>query len=181
MIGAGCSLGQPATQKSEGLEIMDRRSEAMRFPISLPAAIAILVTGSPGSATVLNNPLMRSSLTLSAIAILLCPVWSSIGLLRAQGLLASRNSSGPRVAGPSAASNTQPAIVAGSALRDRVRPFRSSLRGAPAFIENRGQFDKNVSFQLSTGGSTLWLTTSGITFDTLRPKEGAKAGKSEGP
>src|SRR5579871_1441375 len=108
------------SQKSEALEIMDKRSKARRFPILLFAAIAALVTGSPGSAAVLNNLLMRASLTLLAIAILLCPDWSSTGLLRAQGLIASRNSSGPRVVGPSAGSNTQPRVAAGSALGDKA-------------------------------------------------------------
>lgn len=121
---------------------------------------------------------MRSSPTLAAIAILLSPVWSPTGLLRAQGFLAS---SAPRVAGPSAGSKTPSAPAAATALGDKVGPLRSNLRGAPAFIENRGQFDRNVRFQLATGGSTLWLTASAITFDTLRPKGAVQRVKARKP
>lgn len=44
--------------------------------------------------------------------------------------------------------------------------------GASAFIENRGQFDAQVKFQLKGGGKTLWLTNGGIVFDSIRPKAG---------
>jgi hypothetical protein len=46
-----------------------------------------------------------------------------------------------------------------------------------AFIENRGQFDPRVKFQLKSASKTVWLTSSGIVFDVLRPKEGFSAGK----
>jgi len=39
-----------------------------------------------------------------------------------------------------------------------------------AFTENKGQFDKQVKFQVSGSGGTLWLTDSGIVFDSLRAK-----------
>jgi uncharacterized repeat protein (TIGR01451 family) len=39
-----------------------------------------------------------------------------------------------------------------------------------AFIENKGQFDRRVKFQVSGHGQTLWLTDSGIVFDFLRAK-----------
>jgi hypothetical protein len=39
-----------------------------------------------------------------------------------------------------------------------------------AFIENKGQFDARVKFQVSNRGKTLWLTENGITFDFLRNK-----------
>lgn len=39
-----------------------------------------------------------------------------------------------------------------------------------AFIENKGQFDKQVKFQVSGNGRTLWLTDGGIVFDFLRAK-----------
>jgi hypothetical protein len=43
------------------------------------------------------------------------------------------------------------------------------------------QFDEKVSFQLATGGSSLWLTASGIAFDVLRPKEIVATVKAESP
>lgn len=39
-----------------------------------------------------------------------------------------------------------------------------------AFIENKGQFDNRVKFQVSGHGQTLWLTDSGIVFDFLWAK-----------
>jgi hypothetical protein len=43
------------------------------------------------------------------------------------------------------------------------------------------QFDEKVSFQLATGGSSLWVTASGIAFDVLRPKEIVATVKAESP
>lgn len=37
-----------------------------------------------------------------------------------------------------------------------------------AFVENRGQWDARVKFQLKSGGKTLWLTDTGIVFDNVR-------------
>ncbi len=37
-----------------------------------------------------------------------------------------------------------------------------------AFIENRGQFDPRVRFQVRGHGSTLWLTDDGVVFDVVR-------------
>jgi uncharacterized repeat protein (TIGR01451 family) len=36
------------------------------------------------------------------------------------------------------------------------------------FIENKGQFDARVKFQVTNHGKTLWLTENGIVFDFLR-------------
>jgi hypothetical protein len=38
-----------------------------------------------------------------------------------------------------------------------------------AFIENRGQFDPAVKFQVKSGGKVLWFTETGVVFDLLRP------------
>jgi hypothetical protein len=40
----------------------------------------------------------------------------------------------------------------------------------PTFIENKGQWDERVRFQLRSGGKTLWLTNNGIAFDNLQSK-----------
>ncbi|HXR75610.1 MAG TPA: hypothetical protein VN737_06525, partial [Bryobacteraceae bacterium] len=39
---------------------------------------------------------------------------------------------------------------------------------APVFIENLGQFDKRVRFQIKMGDKTAWLTESGIVFEVIR-------------
>lgn len=50
-----------------------------------------------------------------------------------------------------------------------------------AFIENRGQFDARMRFQVRTKGRTLWLTRDGLVFDTFRTKIGESLKKSTGP
>lgn len=40
------------------------------------------------------------------------------------------------------------------------------------FIENRGQFDSRVRYQVRMGGQVAWLTASGIVFDAIRPTRG---------
>jgi hypothetical protein len=44
------------------------------------------------------------------------------------------------------------------------------LSAAATFVENKGQWDARVRFQLKNGGKTLWLTDTGIVFDNLRAK-----------
>src|SRR5450755_3664843 len=41
---------------------------------------------------------------------------------------------------------------------------------SPIFIENKGQFDSRVKFQVRSGSKTLWLTSQGIVFDVIRSK-----------
>lgn len=38
----------------------------------------------------------------------------------------------------------------------------------PVFIENIGQFDPKVRFQVKIGSQTVWLTSEGIVFDATR-------------
>lgn len=38
------------------------------------------------------------------------------------------------------------------------------------FVENRGQFDPQVRFQLRMSGYTLWLTDDGVVFEMVRTK-----------
>jgi hypothetical protein len=49
-------------------------------------------------------------------------------------------------------------------------PVLSSGRSAPVFIENRGQFDSRVRFQVRAAGKVLWLTDKGIVFDLLKSR-----------
>lgn len=48
--------------------------------------------------------------------------------------------------------------------------LRDLRNNKTVFIENRGQFDRRVKFQVRSGGKTLWVTSKGIVFDALRTK-----------
>ena len=54
---------------------------------------------------------------------------------------------------------------------------RATLKNAPrstaVFIENVGQFDARVLYQVKIGEQTAWLTAAGLVFDATRPTEGA--------
>ncbi len=43
-------------------------------------------------------------------------------------------------------------------------------RGQVVFIENVGQFDSRVRFQIRGGNKVAWLTDRGLVFDVVRPK-----------
>jgi hypothetical protein len=62
----------------------------------------------------------------------------------------------------------------------KAKPQASIELGAlaPAFIENRGQFDGHVKFQVRGNGKTVWLTDKGVVFDFMREKsDGRSAGR----
>lgn len=56
-----------------------------------------------------------------------------------------------------------------------------SQGGAPRFVENRGQFDNRVKFQLKARGQTLWLTYQGVMFDLYRSKPEKKPHQQASP
>jgi hypothetical protein len=63
----------------------------------------------------------------------------------------------------------------------RTRDFPITKReitalSAPVFIENIGQFDPKVKFQVKIGSQTAWLTSGGIVFDSTRPADAEKMG-----
>jgi hypothetical protein len=60
-----------------------------------------------------------------------------------------------------------------SGLKPRSPLNAMRLGRASAFIENRGQFDRRVKFQLKGSGQTLWLTAHRIVFDSIRSKDKA--------
>src|SRR6266404_4423689 len=67
-------------------------------------------------------------------------------------------------------------VVKGSPVGD------AKIRGAQplTFIENKGQFDGRVKFQVTNREQTLWLTENGIVFDFLRNKPAqAKSSRPE--
>jgi len=51
----------------------------------------------------------------------------------------------------------------------------ATSRSAPVFVENRGQFDSRVRFQVKVSGKVLWLTNNGIVFDLRKPRSGPAA------
>src|SRR5579863_8386227 len=51
--------------------------------------------------------------------------------------------------------------------------FANINRIAPLFIENVGQFDQRVLFQLRLANQTIWFTKSGPVFDTFRTVDDA--------
>ncbi len=58
--------------------------------------------------------------------------------------------------------------------------FPASQPSRITFIENKGQFDERVKFQVANAGRTLWLTQNGIVFDFLRNKaDQPKSSQSE--
>jgi hypothetical protein len=58
-----------------------------------------------------------------------------------------------------------------SKLKPKAPLNAMRLGRASAFIENRGQFDRRVRFQMKGSGQTLWLTDHRIVFDSIRSKE----------
>ncbi len=57
----------------------------------------------------------------------------------------------------SASSPTPPALA-----------FPAGRAEAPVFVENRGQFDPKVRFQIRVRNQPIWLTDTGLTFDIAR-------------
>lgn len=48
--------------------------------------------------------------------------------------------------------------------------FATGNAKEPVFIENKGQFDQRVRYQVRVHSQTVWLTNNGLTFDVVRPK-----------
>lgn len=71
--------------------------------------------------------------------------------------------------------SSQSAILTG---KERTRPpiveLRNSSLSTAVFIENLGQFDPKVRFQVKTGGQTAWLTAEGVVFDAVRATSDTK-------
>jgi hypothetical protein len=76
----------------------------------------------------------------------------------------------PAIAADSAKSRTHyikaESIVKPSVVGNTKIPGARPL----AFLENKGQFNDRVKFQVPGGGRTLWLTASGIVFDFAKAK-----------
>ena len=55
--------------------------------------------------------------------------------------------------------------------RTSLGRLNSPTLSTAVFIENMGQFDSRVRYQVKIGGQTAWLTIGGIVFDATRPPE----------
>ena len=55
-----------------------------------------------------------------------------------------------------------------------VAQLKNPALSTAVFIENVGQFDSKVRYQVKIGGQTAWLTTDGVVFDATRLKESEK-------
>ena len=104
--------------------------------------------------------LLRSTLrTLSTMLMVSVAVTISLPALSADSAMAGKNGGPSQFAGGKNLPTPQ-------ALMDKL------ASNGPVFIENRGQFDSRVKFQVRTERGTLWLTNDGIVFDFARPKQG---------
>src|SRR5580698_9542483 len=65
--------------------------------------------------------------------------------------------------------------ASGKHVEESRTPASADPARTPVFIENVGQFDSRVRFMAKTGGQTVWLTSTGVVFDSTRAKEDEKA------
>jgi hypothetical protein len=71
------------------------------------------------------------------------------------------------------AGSKSPELRKGGTRASQVQPKNPTLSKA-VFIENMGQFDPKVKFQVKIGSQAVWLTSEGIVFDTARPAAAEK-------
>jgi hypothetical protein len=70
----------------------------------------------------------------------------------------------------------QPPNYLAPATQHKLTGLSSNMlkRQQATFVENRGQFDGRVRYQLKTGGGTAWLTNNGVVFDFLHARAESK-------
>ena len=66
-----------------------------------------------------------------------------------------------------ASSQSQPAVI--SSPQSVVNSRRNQFASTAIFIENQGQFDSRVRYQVKIGAQTAWLTDVGVVYDATRP------------
>ena len=89
---------------------------------------------------------------------------------------------------PAAYAADRPATIDTASARKSTNAPEPSLQAMsqklgtqrPVFIENMGQFDPKVKFQVKIGTQAVWLTSAGFVFDATRPAAAEKA-VSAGP
>jgi hypothetical protein len=139
------------------------------FPIA-PAhvgthqSVALLPSAKPVP-QVPPHPTAKSSATISLLA---------TGERAASRSTGSEVTSGPEGNAPSSPNSNQGSFSPTQLdTRGELKPQAPLVALgalAPSFIENRGQFDEHVKFQLRGSGKTVWLTDKGLVFDFLRTR-----------
>jgi hypothetical protein len=72
---------------------------------------------------------------------------------------------------PGGSESKPPFILAPKRIDASVSLLKNSALSTAVFIENVGQFDSKVRYQVKIGGQTAWLTTDGVVFEATRPRE----------
>ena len=129
-----------------------------------------------------------SVVSLVLLALFNSAIWAPAQELHAKYVQANSRALMPPASAPAAAisppkdvarevaavqpSKVSPPVVktAAAAHAQRLEPkdFSSALQVPVKFIENKGQWDSRVRFQVRAGNKTLWLTDTGIVFDNLQ-------------
>jgi len=78
-----------------------------------------------------------------------------------------------RIATPTKDRSLDPSRSDVSSERKTLSPIQvqNAAPSTAVFIENLGQFDSKVRYQVKIGRQTAWLTTDGVVFDATRPRE----------
>ena len=78
----------------------------------------------------------------------------------------------PQIATPTKDPSAVVGSRAGSSEGSKsLAQVRTTSYSTAVFIENLGQFDSKVRYQMKIGGQTAWLTTDGVVFDAIRPRD----------
>lgn len=137
-------------------------------PLGHPHLLSLL---HPGAAGPEGDPAALKSVAKASLAVSVDPsnaVGSKTESLRPIGPMESKpGTSKTAGAGFSLPKNLTPIAKAKSAALLTKLGNRTAT-----FIENRGQFDDQVKFQVRNSGKTVWLTNKGIVFDALRARAG---------
>lgn len=167
---------------------------------ALLVSACLVVSTTPISAEAADN-LPRHTSAHSNVSRLLTP--SSSGLVSGSSAVASASLS--LSAGDEAAANFRMPALSPAATKEKSfttspqamrQPARhrkarvsskakfhnvSNVANQLTFVENKGQFDGQVKFQVSNAGRALWLTRTGISFDFQQCKSTEGALLDSGP
>ncbi|MGA2261460.1 MAG: SBBP repeat-containing protein [Acidobacteriota bacterium] len=128
--------------------------------------------------TLATNRVIAPLVVCLAVGILV----SNIGMAQSPE---NSQSSAPQIAPPTSPLDPRSGISPESKASlisplESVHPSLAQLKkAAPStaiFIENLGQFDSRVRYQVKIGEQTAWLTTDGLVFDATRLQESEKVG-----
>jgi hypothetical protein len=92
------------------------------------------------------------------------------GYVESAGRTRNIQKSGPPTFSVNSHAINESAMTRHGLLENEAHHIAASERHSPKFVENKGQWDKEVRFRFGNGGSTLWLTNNRVVFDSLMPK-----------